>query len=175
MAKQFSYNTADFERKLARVMERIGADKYQVDWNSTKADTTVFVEMRYKGSTYRFENSKAKSRLCGRNYDNIADLLGSIVYSLEGLARAVEQGIFTLDMLLAGVPALPTVSNIEPCFRALGFSQRPKSADEVKAKYRAFVKVLHPDAGGSAEQFEQLTRDYAECLKLLSTEGGSTE
>ena len=170
MPKQYAYSTDDFKRKLSRVMERLDADSFQYDWLSSKSDTLVYVEMRYKGSTYRFENCKTKSRKCGRNYDTVSDLFGSIVYSLEGLARAVEQGIFTLDMLLTGVPALPEAAKIEPCFAALNFQTIP-TAQELKARYKQLAKEKHPDAGGSAEDFEALRRNYEACLELIEQEG----
>jgi len=91
------------------------------------------VEMCYGASTYRFENSTMKSAACGRSLTYVSDLFAAVVYSLEGLARAVEQDIFTLDMLLAGVPALPEATPLEPCVVALGFSQAPATEDEIKA------------------------------------------
>lgn len=170
--KKYSVNTSDMEKKLARVMERLGVEKYQCDWNQSRGGSSCWVEMRYGASTYRFENSMQKSAACGRNLVYVSDLLASIVYSLEGLARAVEQGIFTLDMLLAGVPALPAAEPLEACFAALGFDKRPTSAEEVKKAYRAAAKFVHPDAGGTQEWFLRLQKHYQECLERLGvTEG----
>lgn len=171
MANQYKGTTNDFEKKLSRVMERLGVSKYQCDWQSSKADAVVFVEMSYNGKIYRFENSKVKSQKCGRKLSTISDLLASIVYSLEGLARAVEQGIFTLDMLLTGVPSLPAAVQLEPCFVALGFSEMPKDMAAVHAQYRRMVKVTHPDAGGDAAAFRALQENYEKCRALMEGEG----
>lgn len=165
--KQYSGNITDFEKKLKRVMDRLSVSKYQYDWTSSKTGSTVFVEMLYNGQTYRFENSKLKSAQCGRNFDTISDLFGSIVYSLEGLARAVEQDIFTLDMLLTGVPSLPAATPLEPCFEALGFTEMPKDHAELQTQYRHMVKVMHPDHGGSSEAFISLKENYAKCEEIL--------
>lgn len=168
--KQYSADTATMEKKLARVMERLGVEKYQCDWNQSRTGSSCWVEMRYGASTYRFENSTQKSAECGRNLVYVSDLLASVVYSLEGLARAVEQGIFTLDMLLAGVPALPEGHDLEPCFVALGFSQRPASESELKNQYSRMAKVMHPDAGGSDTAFIALNENYRACLELIKGE-----
>ena len=167
MKKQYSGDTAAFEKKLARVMERLGVEKYTYDWTSGRTGSSCYVEMRYGASTYRFENSSEKSKKCGRNLTYASDLFAAVVYSLEGLARAVEQGIFTLDMLLAGVPALPEAVQFEPCFVALGFSQRPTSEEEVKAQYKRMAKVMHPDHGGDSSAFAALTENYNTCMELM--------
>lgn len=165
--KRYSGTTADFERKLDRVMERLGVKKYTYDWTQGRSGSNCYVEMRYGASTYRFENSSEKSKSCGRNLVYVSDLFAAVVYSLEGLARAVEQGIFTLDMLLVGVPALPAAQDLEPCFQALGFTRRPKHANEVRDQYRKKAKDMHPDVGGDEEAFVALNENYTICLELL--------
>lgn len=165
--KQYSISFDELEKKLARVMKRLNVENYQSDWTHGKAGSSCFVEMIYNGHAYRFENSTDKSAACGRNLTYASDLFAAVVYSLEGLARAVEQGIFTLDMLLEGVPALPVASSLEPCFQALGFSEKPQSADDVKANYKRLAKVMHPDAGGDSEAFRVLTDNYNACLRVM--------
>lgn len=167
--KQYCGTTDDFEAKLARVMARMGVDEdhYQSNWTSGKGGASCWVEMRYAGSVYRFENSTEKSRQCGRNLVCVSDLFGAVVYALEGLARAVEQGIFTLDMLLSGALALPAAPVVEPCFAALGFDRRPATAEEVRAQYRRMAKVMHPDKGGDDGAFVALNENYEQCMELM--------
>lgn len=169
--KQYSGDLNYFEAKLGRVMDRLGVEKYQWDWSQSRAGASCWVEMRYGGSTYRFENSSRKSAECGRGLIYASDLLASIVYSLEGLARAVEQGIFTLDMLLVGVPALPAAAELEPCFVALGFDRRPADAEEVKQQFRRLAKERHPDVGGDEGAFVALREQYQACLTALEGAG----
>lgn len=153
-------------------MERLGVkdDAYTYDWSQSRNGSSCYVEMRYHGGAYRFENSTAKSEACGRNLVYAADLFAAVVYSLEGLARAVEQGIFTLDMLLAGVPALPAAEPLEECFTAMGFDHRPENAGEVRERYKLLAKQRHPDKGGSTLAFNLLRENYAACLAKM--EGG---
>lgn len=167
MKKQYSGDYGFFEKKLERVMERLGVEKYSYDWNNSRTGVSCYVEMRYGASTYRFENSAEKSAQCGRGLSYGSDVFAAVVLSLEGLARAVEQGIFSLDMLLAGVPALPEGKPLEPCFVALGFSQVPATAEEVKTHYRRMAKVMHPDAGGDEAVFAKLRENYEECLRAV--------
>lgn len=166
-AKQYSGSMNDFEKKLERVMKRLGVEKYHYDYASTRTSSSCYVEMRYGASTYRFENSTAKSRDCGRNLTYISDLFGDVVYSLEGLARSVERGILTLDMLLVGVPSLPAAQPLEPCFVALGFTQRPESIEQIAAQFRKTAKTAHPDAGGTNEAFISLEENYKAAMALI--------
>ena len=175
MKKQYRGDMTAFEKKLGRVMERLGVEKYQYDWTQRKGGSSCFVEMQYAGRTYRFENSTEKSAECGRNLVYVSDLFAAVIYSLEGLARAVEQGIFTLDMLLTGVPTLPPAVQLEPCFYAMGFSSRPTSAEEVKAQYRRMAKAIHPDAGGDERAFTTLNENYKTCIELLEGEEDAEE
>lgn len=168
--KKYAGTAEEFERKLARVMERLGVEKYQCDWTQGRSGSSCWVEMLYGGSAYRFENSTEKSTKCGRNLIYASDLFAAVVYSLEGLARAVEQGIFTLDMLLAGVPALPAAVQLEPCFQAMGFTKRPESVEEVKEQYRRMARTAHPDAGGNEAEFVALGDNYRACIQLLEGE-----
>lgn len=166
--KHYSGSMDDHIRKLERVMARLGVEKYQYDWNQSKGGGSCWVEMVYHGAAYRFENSTEKSAKAGKKLSYISDLMGAVVYSLEGLARAVEQEIFTLDMLLQGVPALPGGEPVEPCFHILGFDHRPETAEAVKARFRELAKMAHPDKGGTEEAFMALKAAYEECIKVLS-------
>ena len=56
------------------------------------------------------------------------------------------------------------------CYKTLGFTEKPKSKDEIKAKYRDLAKRLHPDLGGSQDFFIQLGDAYREALKVWDSE-----
>ena len=157
--------------KLARVMERMGVEKYDFDYAESKAAKSCWVELLCNGRAYRFVNDTAKSAACGRGLVYMSDLFVELVYALEDLARAVEKGIFTLDMLLEGKMALPAENPMEPCFLALGFASRPESATAVKERYRQLAKALHPDAGGDQAAFMALRENYESCLKLMEAGG----
>lgn len=165
--KQYIASFEESEKKLERVMARLGVKDYQSNWTSGKGGSSCYVEMRYGASTYRFENSTEKSAKCGRGLTYASDLFAAVVYSLEGLARAVEQGIFSLDMLLVGVPALPEATSLPPCFTALQIFGGKPTEEDVEASYKRLCKVAHPDAGGSKAAFMALTEARDAALEYL--------
>ena len=56
-----------------------------------------------------------------------------------------------------------------PCLQALGLSL-PCTREEVLAAYRERVKTLHPDAGGSREDFARLQLQFEQALSLATPE-----
>lgn len=113
------------------------------------------------------ENAKAH----GVNIRYGSDVFAQVVLSLEDLARMVERGIYDLSTWVAGMKYLPAAPKMEPCFAAMGFSERPTDAEAVKAQYKRMAKVMHPDAGGDAAAFAVLGENYRRCLELLEQEG----
>lgn len=166
MVRKYKGSREEYEQKLGRVMNRLGVQVYDYDWSRRGC----WVQMVYAGRAYRFENSVDKSAESGR-LSNVTDLFAQIVLALEGLARAIENGIFTLDMLMAGVPALSAAADIPDCFKAMGFERLPEDADSVKAKYRELAKNAHPDAGGDEEAFLLLRANLNKCLTWLAENG----
>ncbi len=165
--KHYAGDFDALERKLARVCERLGVpeDGCRYDWTSRRGGNSCFVELCINGTWRRFENSTEKSAECGRGLTYASDLFAAIVLTLEDMARAAEQGIVSFDQLVTGIPALPATVELEPCFQALGFTERPVERAEVEAQYKRMAKVLHPDVpGGSAAAFQQLRENFAACL-----------
>lgn len=59
-------------------------------------------------------------------------------------------------------------TKLPPCARALGL--RPRfTVEQVKAAYRQLAKQYHPDAGGDAQQFVELQRNYEQAVKMAAT------
>lgn len=71
--------SGDYEAKLARVMERLGAESYNYDW--TRA--ACFIEFIYHGQLYRFEHSVEKAKTHGQNIVHVSDLFAQLVMTLE--------------------------------------------------------------------------------------------
>lgn len=162
MAKQ--YESADYyERKLARVMERLGIKEYNFNWSRWDC----YVEFRYKGDLYRFEHSVEKARARGTDLRYGSDAFAQVVLALEDLARMVERGIYDLQTWAAGMKYLPPPIEIPSFFRFLGFKEVPGSAEDVKERYRQLVKQMHPDVGGTEEDFQKLRDAVERALKYL--------
>lgn len=164
----------EYEKKLDRVMKRFGVSNYKYDWNRESA----YVEFCYKGQWYHFDNDFRKSKKSAekshKNITYVSDLFAQIVLSLEALARVTELGIYSLQFWIEGMKMLPPTTNVPACFAALGFDHIP-TEDELKQRFRARAKTVHPDAGGTAEEFEVLKRNYLECQSYLLDNGSENQ
>lgn len=69
---------------------------------------------------------------------------------------------------------LPAAQEIEPCFQALGFAQRPTDAARVKEQYRRMAKALHPDTGGNEAAFTVLRENFEQCMRVLNEKADNT-
>lgn len=166
MTKQYA-GPATYEAKLEKVMARLGAEHYDYDWSRREC----WVNFWYKGQLYRFSHSVENAQSHGVDIRYGSDVFAQVVLSLEDLARMVERGIYDLSVWVAGMKQLPPAQEIPACFRFMQFTEKPTSAHEVQVRYRQLVKVAHPDAGGSAEQFKALQDAYLQALRCLEEEG----
>lgn len=116
-------------------------------WNYFYASVVVPVRDEMFGDYLKAKREQHEERKRDRDawdffgYDNSYwdDLFGNILGRLAG--QSIPQASFSV----------------------LGLRQDAKSAD-VKAKYRELVKVHHPDKGGSAEKFKEITEAKNRCL-----------
>ena len=166
MPKQYA-PAANYESKLARVMERLGVEKY--DYNFDRHG--CWVEFWYRNEMYRFEHSIAKAKSRGINLSYGSDSFAQVVLTLEDLARMVERGIYDLGTWVAGLRFLPPPVEVPACFRELGFDQIPAAAEDVKDRYRTLAKEKHPDGGGSVEEFQRLKDAAEKALRYLEEKG----
>lgn len=152
-----------YERKLKNVMDRFEASEYDYDWNRTGC----WVEFTYHGQRYRFEHSVASAREHGVNIHYGSDAFAQVVLALEDLARIVSRGIYDLSYWVAGMKALPKYTEIPSYISFLGFTRIPETVEEVDKAYRQKAKILHPDAGGSNDEFAVLQDAYAAARKYV--------
>ncbi len=153
-------------KKLKSVMGRLGIKKYNYNWDRFGS----YVEFLYHGRAYKFADSIENAAKHGQKISYVSDTFARVVLSLEDIARMKERGIYDLDTILAGFPALPPAADIPDCFRVLGYDQLPSGRDEVTRRYRSLAKSAHPDAGGSKEQFQTLTAAYDQAMEYLEEE-----
>ena len=164
MAATKQYVSPDkYEDKLRRVMDRFGVEEYNWDYSRREA----WVSFRYKGQLYRFEQSVDNAKAHGIDLVYGTDAFAQIVLSLEDLARMVERGIYDLSTWVAGMKALPEQTHLPSCFVVLGFTELPKDMDSLTSQYRAMLKKVHPDVGGSSDAFQAVQNAYKECKDIL--------
>ena len=87
MATTKQYASPDaYEAKLARVMERMGADQYNYNWDRHMA----WVEFRLKGQLYRFDHSVEKAKARGFKLTYGSDVFAQLVIAPVTAAAFAE-------------------------------------------------------------------------------------
>jgi hypothetical protein len=92
-------------------------------------------------------------------YTEVADNIAAIAATLEAM-RAIERhgGAAILERAFLGFAALPEKAS-QPWREVLGIDAAESTTmDVVESRYRALVKVHHPDAGGKDEDFLRITQ-----------------
>jgi hypothetical protein len=146
-------------------MERLNITEY--NWDYTRQGS--WIEFRYKGSLYRFDHSVEKAKQKGIKLSYGSDAFAQIVLALEDLARMVERGIYDLQTWVSGMKYLPPVVEVPTFFKQLGFDRRPETIEDIKIRYRALAKQLHPDTGGNADDFMAIQKASEDAIKYLET------
>lgn len=160
------YADPDFyERKLNRVMDRLGADEWNYNWDRHGS----WIEFRYRGELHRFDHTVEKAKENGVQISYGSDTFAQIVLALEDLARIVERGIYDFGTWIAGMRYLPPPIEIPECFRILGFETMPSSTHEIDARYRNLAKQYHPDAGGNGGDFDVIKRAAEQAKQHMDT------
>jgi len=167
MAKKQYGSPDQYEGKLSRVMERLGVDSYNYNWDRHGC----WVEFRYKGDLYRFEHSIAKAKSRGVDLVYGSDAFAQVVLALEDLARMVERGIYELSTWVAGMKFLPPAVEVPSFLKYMGFTDIPAGAAEVKERYRTLSKQMHPDGGGDPEDFKRLKEASEKALQYFGKVG----
>ena len=162
MTKQYAAGE-QYERKLVKVMERLGVTIYNYNWDRFGC----FVEFRYKKELYRFDHSLEKAQAKGINLRYGSDVFAQVVLALEDLARMVERGIYDLSTWVSGMKYLPPPIDVPSFFKYLGYTEIPTSIEDVKERYRSLAKQMHPDGGGESEDFLKLKDSAEKALQYL--------
>lgn len=154
-----------YEDKLDRVMQRFNA----TDVNYAVGKAECFVEFRVNGTLYRFDHSVEKAADAGIRLKRGSDVFAQLVLALEDLARLTERGIYHLQTWLSGLKYLPPAVTIPSFLQSLGFTEMPAGTEEVRARYRTLAKQLHPDNGGTDEDFHNLQDAAERAMRFMET------
>jgi hypothetical protein len=154
-----------YESKLEKVMDRLGAERYEYNFDRHGC----WVEFFYKKQMYRFDNTVETAREHGQDLIYGSDAFAQVVLALEDLTRIVERGIYDLSTWVAGMKYLPPPEIMPECFRVLGFERTPESVGEIRARYKALAKAHHPDAGGSDEDFNALQKAADQAIRHIES------
>ena len=162
-AKKKYAASVDYEKKLDSVMNRLNVTKYDYDYGRK----ICFVEFLYKGKAYRWEHSIERAQELGINIHYGSDAFAIVVLSLEKIAWMIENGVFDLENgTVPGLKQLPPPNKIPDCFKLMGFVEIP-TTEQLKDRYHALAKSLHPDTGGTQEAFMQMQSAYEDCNRYF--------
>lgn len=119
----------------------------------------------YGVAVYFTYNKKQVVLACDR-WSSVEDNLWSIALSIEAMRGLERWGVSDiLDRTFTGFKALPEGIMPHSCWDVLNMPAT-KNADLVRAQFLKLAKELHPDAGGSAEQFHLLKTAQLEAIKF---------
>jgi hypothetical protein len=112
-------------------------------------------------AVYWKQNAKATTMRCMAidRYDRVADNLAAIAATLDAM-RAIERhgGAEILNRAFLGFAALPEKAS-QPWREVLGIpSEASPNPDLIQERYRALVKVHHPDVGGKDDDFQRIVQ-----------------
>jgi len=89
---------------------------------------------------------------------DVEDNLWAIVKHIEALRGQERWGVGSLDQAFMGYMALPD-PDARQWWETLGVDHTANN-EEIKRAYRALARQYHPDAGGDAAMFDQVTKAY---------------
>lgn len=104
------------------------------------------------------------SVLCCDKWQRIEWNMRAIVKTIDAMRGLDRWGVSEiLKRVFTGFKALPEQKSTGNWWEVLGI---PKNAtpDEIKKAYREKLHSVHPDKGGTAEEFEKVQRAYAEAI-----------
>lgn len=154
--------------KLEKVMQKLGVapGDFDFDYSRKGAKIEFTLQGRFWGFNRTVEDTLKADK--ERLYFG-SDVFAQLVLTLEDMARMVKRGIFDpLNMNFAGLKELPPPMKIPQCFQILGFDHVPEDMSDVASQFKELSKKLHPDAGGTNEQFIALKNAYDEALGFWS-------
>jgi hypothetical protein len=127
------------------------------DWVNKKIDDPgVAIYFKYKGKNIS---------MCCDQYERIWENIYALGKGIEALRGMERWGVSDfLERAFTGFTALPEAAAEQTPEEILGVT-RSASYSEIHKAYLAKAKEMHPDAGGSVEEFQKLKNAYDKLMK----------
>jgi hypothetical protein len=160
------------QKELHRQIDLLGADDLIVSTNlPVRNDGLLYSDwMRRKiddpGVAIYFKLSGEDQSLCCDNYPTVWENIYALAKGVEALRGIERWGISEfLKRAFTGFKALPPSSLQKDWWVILGVG-KDATFFEVREAYLKKAKKAHPDAGGSAEQFQEIQKAWEEISSL---------
>ena len=141
-------------------------DVYASELGKNIPDPGVAVYFKYKGK---------EVSMCCDKYKYVWENMYALACGIEALRGMERWGVSEfLDRAFTGFTALPEsyATKKHEWWTVLGYQQKPGTATwdwaGVEAAYKSLAKKLHPDVGGTVNQFQELLAAYDEAKKYFN-------
>lgn len=169
----FREKTLDGVQNLLRAeLSRLGAIKIIISSNlPLRRDGNIYAEYLSKkiddpGIAAYFNYRGQNLVVCSDQYDYPWENMYALAKGIEAIRSMERWGVSEfMERAFTGFKALPeTIIPQRSWHDVLGV---PPNADEqtIKSAYRKLAQVHHPDTGGNAYMFDQITKAYQEGIK----------
>lgn len=140
--------------------KRGGQEIMYADQSAAKDDPGVAIYYTWRNEQYVLACDK---------WDTVMDNLQALMKTVDAIRGIERWG--TGEMMkaaFAGFKALPASTAVEQdIWITLGLSGKPALVAIVNEAFRAKAKIMHPDLGGSVEEFQKLKNAYEQAKKLF--------
>lgn len=122
-----------------------------------------------KGVAVYFNLSSQNMVLCCDRWDKIEHNIRAIALTIQAMRGMDRWGVSEmLNRMFRGFAALPAPTNDSvSCWNILQIPPSSSIAD-IKAAYREQIKKVHPDMGGTNEEFHLLTQAYKDATSQVA-------
>jgi len=173
-SSQFKQTMSGAQSFLKKETERLKATNLIISTNIPvrKSDGGFYSDwmnrrMEDPGVAIYFKVDGKDRSMCCDQYLKVWENMYALGKGLEALRGIERWGISEfLERAFTGFPALPESSSLvnERVWDILGLSKKASSATEVREAYKRQARKCHPDAGGTADQFDLLQKAYKQAL-----------
>lgn len=170
---RFKITMDQAQRFLRAEISRMGGTELIVSTNiPIKKDGLMYADwmsrrMDDSGVAIYFTYKKKKISMCCDQYIRVWENVYALGKGIEALRGMERWGVSDfLDRAFTGFKALPDSIEMDYAWYKILNVDQNASVDEIKAAYKAKVKVAHPDAGGSVASFNLIQKAYDQGMSL---------
>lgn len=135
---------------IRKWLNRLGIPNTEIQINTE--GISAGIDYSYNTKKYHFSSSLQA---------NIQNNLAAIEQFLHSRVLSIEHGVETAENAFKGYEALPDFSK-----SSFDYFAGLRTEEEVKLRWKALSKTLHPDAGGSSSEFAKMQAQYEEVKKI---------
>lgn len=166
---QFKQTPESAQKFLHREIKLLGADNLIVSANiPVRKDGMMYADYMSRtivdpGAAIYFKREDQDVAMCCDNYTKVWENIYALAKTIEALRAITRYG--SSDLLkraFKGFKELPPPAEL-PWAEVLGVRVNA-SDEEIKKAYRDKAKLVHPDNGGTPDQFDILQRAYQQAL-----------